>query len=138
MTRKQYLKKKKRRAPHPRRWLIPLIIILAVLLCAGISFFVWWMLSRRPVPEDTVKEYFSLLNDGKYDEMYGLLSDSSQDSISEEDFTARNQNIYEGIEASDIKVTPKTRIPPPPKRQRPSLTALPWIHRRAPSLLTTR
>ena len=72
------------------------------------------MLSRRPVPEDTVKEYFSLLNDGKYDEMYGLLSDSSQDSISEEDFTARNQNIYEG------------------------LTALPWIHRRAPSLLTTR
>ena len=104
MTRKQYLKKKKKRAPHPRRWLIPLIIILAVLLCAGISFFVWWMLSRRPVPEDTVKEYFSLLNDGKYDEMYGLLSDSSQDSISEEDFTARNQNIYEGIEASDIKI----------------------------------
>lgn len=62
------------------------------------------MLSRRPVPEDTVKEYFSLLNDGKYDEMYGLLSASSQDSISEEDFTARNQNIYEGIEASDIKI----------------------------------
>ncbi len=105
-TRKQYLKnKKKRRPPRRRRWLIPLIILLVLILCSGIGFLVWHYLRNRPVPEDTVRNYFSLLNSGDYEGMYTLLSDSSKDSISEEDFISRNQNIYEGIEASNIEVT---------------------------------
>ena len=105
MTRKQYLKKKRKSTPRRRGWLIPVIIVLAVLLCTGIGLFAWWMLRNRPAPEDTVRNYFSLLSEKKYDEMYALLSESSKDSISEEDFISRNQNIYEGIEASDIQIT---------------------------------
>ena len=105
MTRKQYLKKKRKSTSRRRGWLVPLIIVLVVLLCAGIGVFAWWILRNRPAPEDTVRNYFSLLSEKKYDEMYALLSDSSKDSISEEDFISRNQNIYEGIEASDIQIT---------------------------------
>ena len=105
-TRKQYLKNKKKRRPsRRRRWLIPLIILLVLLLCSGIGFFLWHYLRSRPTPEDTLRSYFSLLNSGDYEKMYALLSDSSKDSISEEDFISRNQNIYEGIEASNIEVT---------------------------------
>lgn len=105
-TRKQYLKnKKKRRPPKRRRWLIPLIIFLVLILCSGIGFLVWHYLRSRPIPEDTVRNYFSLLNDGDYEGMYALLTESSKDSVSEEDFISRNQNIYEGIEASNIKVS---------------------------------
>ena len=105
-TRKQYLKnKKKRRPPKRRRWLIPLIVFLVLILCSGIGFLVWHYLRSRPIPEDTVRNYFSLLNDGDYEGMYSLLTESSKDSVSEEDFISRNQNIYEGIEASNIKVS---------------------------------
>lgn len=105
-TRKQYLKnKKKRRPPKRRRWLIPLIIFLVLILCSGIGFLVWHYLHSRPIPEDTVRNYFSLLNDGDYEGMYALLTESSKDSVSEKDFISRNQNIYEGIEASNIKVS---------------------------------
>ena len=105
-TRKQYLKnKKKRRPPKRRRCLIPLIVFLVLILCSGIGFLVWHYLRSRPIPEDTVRNYFSLLNDGDYEGMYALLTESSKDSVSEEDFISRNQNIYEGIEASNIKVS---------------------------------
>ena len=105
-TRKQYLKnKKKRRPPKRRRCLIPLIVFLVLILCSGIGFLVWHYLRSRPIPEDTVRNYFSLLNDGDYEGMYSLLTESSKDSVSEEDFISRNQNIYEGIEASNIKVS---------------------------------
>ena len=64
-TRKQYLKnKKKRRPPKRRRCLIPLIVFLVLILCSGIGFLVWHYLRSRPIPEDTVRNYFSLLNDG--------------------------------------------------------------------------
>lgn len=105
-TRKQYLKnKKKKRPPRRRKWLIPLITFLVLILSSGIGFLVWRYLLNRPVPEDTVRNYFSLLNNGDYEGMYALLNDSSKDTISEEDFISRNQNIYEGIEASNIEVT---------------------------------
>ena len=106
MTRKQYLKKKKRRRPSRRRkWLIPVSIILILALCAGIGFLLWYLISGRPVPEDTIRRYFSLLNDKDYEGMYSLLSSSSKESITQEDFVSRNQNIYEGIDASDIRIT---------------------------------
>lgn len=106
MTRKQYLKKKKRRRPsRRRRWLIPVSIILILALCAGIGFLLWYLISERPVPEDTIRRYFSLLNDKDYEGMYSLLSSSSKESITQEDFVSRNQNIYEGIDASDIRIT---------------------------------
>lgn len=104
-TGKQHLKRRKRRRTRGKKWLLPLIITLVILLGAGIVFVIWHVMSNRARPEDTVTRYFSLLNEGKYEEMYSLLSDSSQKDVSKEDFISRNQNIYEGIGAADIKIT---------------------------------
>ena len=104
-TRKQHLKRRKRRRTRGKKWLLPLIITLVILLGAGIVFVIWHVMSNRVRQEDTVTRYFSLLNEGKYEEMYSLLSDSSQKDVSKEDFISRNQNIYEGIGAADIKIT---------------------------------
>lgn len=110
-TRKEYLKQKHKyrsvakRKHGQKKWLIPVIILLVLLLIAGAAFFIWKGLQKRPSPEDTAKKYVSLLKKQKYEDMYRLLDSSSRKSISEKDFISRNQNIYEGIEANDILVT---------------------------------
>ncbi|NBK96687.1 MAG: penicillin-binding transpeptidase domain-containing protein [Erysipelotrichia bacterium] len=53
---------------------------------------------------DMIKEYTQLLADEKYEDMYQLLSKETKENISKKAFVSRNQNIYEGIEASDIKI----------------------------------
>ena len=42
----------------------------------------------------------------KYEEMYNMISEYSKSQISQDDFVKRNKNIYEGIDAYDIKITP--------------------------------
>ncbi|HIV52324.1 MAG TPA: hypothetical protein H9748_02395, partial [Candidatus Mediterraneibacter norwichensis] len=80
-------------------------VIAAVAACAAGGVIIWNVLGSRPVAEDTVREYFDCLNQGDYAGMYALLSDDSKKQYTEEAFVERNQNIYEGIEASDIKIT---------------------------------
>ena len=52
-----------------------------------------------------MKNYFALVEKKQYDKMYDMLSESSKEKISKKKFTERNQNIYEGIEAKDIKIS---------------------------------
>jgi len=67
------------------------ILFLAFLSgCKGIS------------PEEIGNQYLTLWKDGKYQEAYALLSQESKQSISEEEFIKRHQNIYQGIELSSI------------------------------------
>lgn len=80
-------------------------VIAAVAACAAGGVIIWNVLGSRPVAEDTVREYFDRLNQGDYAGMYALLSDDSKKQYTEEAFVERNQNIYEGIEASDLKIT---------------------------------
>lgn len=104
-TRKEHLRKRKgRRRGNHRVALIIGVSAGVVFLCAAAGILVWNIFLNRPAAEDTVREYFELLNVGEYGQMYGFLSSDSQNEISEEDFVSRNQNIYEGIGASDIKV----------------------------------
>lgn len=55
-------------------------------------------------PDVLLDTYVSCLEKADYEAMYGMLDDQSHLNISQEDFTARNKNIYEGIEAENIKV----------------------------------
>lgn len=104
-TRKEHLRKRKgRRRGNRRVTLVICVSVGAVFLCAAAGFLVWNIFLNRPAAEDTVREYFDLLNAGEYGKMYGFLSSDSQNEISEKEFVSRNQNIYEGIGASDIKV----------------------------------
>lgn len=56
-------------------------------------------------PDKILEQYMAFLSADDYASMYGLLSTKSQAAISREDFIARNQNIYEGIEAANLSVT---------------------------------
>lgn len=45
------------------------------------------------------------ISEGDYQGMYGLLDEESHSQWSLEEFTERNQNIYEGIGLSSLEIT---------------------------------
>ena len=82
-------------------------IIIAVIGIVAIIVGIIIMNMPKEKPEEVLNSYFSAINDKKYEEMYTYLSSSSKESISQEDFVTRNENIYEGIDSSNIKITVK-------------------------------
>ena len=103
-TRREYLNKKRRRRSDRKTWIIPAVSAAVIVILCVTGFVIWKNLKNRAAPEDTVKEYFLKLNEKKYEDMYGFLSDASKKTVSKDAFIERNQNIYEGIGAADIKV----------------------------------
>lgn len=83
--------------------IIAIVIILAIAVIVGAIFIIN---KKAPKPEEALSTYISLLNEQKYEEMYSMISEYSKSQISQEDFIKRNKNIYEGIDAYDIKITP--------------------------------
>lgn len=79
-------------------------IIMAVLVIVAIIIGIVMMNMPKEKPEEVLNAYFSAINDKKYEDMYQYLSNSSKESISQEDFITRNENIYEGIDSSNIKI----------------------------------
>lgn len=81
--------------------LIAIVVIVAVVL--------FFLLSGNN-NESTLKNFYAQISEKKYEDMYNSLSSESQKSYDQQTFVERNQNIYEGIEASDfqIEVTDET------------------------------
>lgn len=87
-------------------------VIPAVLLVVGLAVAagVYWMVSHQTVevekkkPDELLMEYMQYISDGNYEAMYGMLDGQSHLNISMEDFVDRNRKIYEGIEASNIRI----------------------------------
>ena len=84
---------------------IIIIALVAVIVICAIIGIVVYINSTKEKPEDVLSTYISLINEQKYEEMYNMISNESKEQISQEDFIKRNKNIYEGIDAFDIKVT---------------------------------
>ena len=85
-----------------KKVLISILVILVIAIIVAVAVFV---VNRNKVkPEDTLYTYISLINEQKYDEMYQMLSSDSKSEISQEDFVTRNKNIYNGIDAVNVKV----------------------------------
>ena len=82
-------------------------IIIAVILIVAIVIGIVVMNMPKEKPEEVLNAYFSSINDKKYEEMYNYLSSSSKESINQENFVTRNENIYEGIDSSNIKINVK-------------------------------
>ena len=80
--------------------IVIIVVIIAILLTA-----IFIKNRDTEKPEDILSAYVSLINEQKYDEMYSQISEESKSEISQEDFIKRNKNIYEGIDAYDIKIT---------------------------------
>ena len=77
-----------------------IIIILVIAIVGGVIY----LNQPKETAEQVFTNYISLLNDKKYDELYSYISEDSKLKISQEDFVARNKNIYEGIDAVNIEV----------------------------------
>ena len=75
-----------------------------VLAAAGAAGFLLYQNVFSGSREDVLEEYMACIEAGEYEKMYDFLDSSSQETVSQEDFVTRNQNIYEGIEASDIQL----------------------------------
>lgn len=90
--------------------LVVILIVLCVTLLAKNekivlpSFWKSEKSTRIITPEETLKTYFSYIETKEYDKMYQFIDEESKQSVTSEDFIARNQNIYEGIEASNIQI----------------------------------
>ena len=80
---------KQRRIP-----IIPLLILIGGLLIGGYFY------SNQTKQATTLKKYFSLINDKKYNELYDLV----ETEISKEEFEDKIRNIYDGIEANNISI----------------------------------
>lgn len=86
---------------NKKKIIIGIILILVIIVAITITVFA---LSGKEKPEDTVRNYFSKLNNKEYEAMYEMISKNSRESITKEDFITRNKNIYEGIEAQNIEI----------------------------------
>ena len=85
-----------------KKVIIGIVIAVIVAIVGGVVAF--FVLSQPKInPEDIWHNYISLINEQKYEEMYAMLTEESKTQISQEDFIKRNQNIYEGIEMTDMK-----------------------------------
>ena len=87
-----------------KKFAILISIIVIILLIVGVS--AWYVISNmdQNKPEEVLNQYISYLANKDYESMYTLLSDSTKARIDKETYLARNKNIYEGIEATNIVI----------------------------------
>ncbi|HIT88834.1 MAG TPA: hypothetical protein IAC41_00220, partial [Candidatus Merdenecus merdavium] len=77
-------------------------IIIAIATAITVLYYLYTSYEKGPTPDQLVKEYFTLLSEGKYDQMYDYLSDESMSNISRQDYVTRHKNIYTGIKAENL------------------------------------
>lgn len=80
------------------------IIVLLLLIAAGVTWYIIANMDKNK-PDEVLTQYFSYLSNKDYEGMYSLLSESTKSRVDKETYLARNQNIYEGIEATNIAVS---------------------------------
>ena len=92
-------------------------VIIIILLIAGI--IAWYTISNmdKNKPDEVLYAYIDCLKNQDYEGMYSLISDSTKQSIDKDTYLARNKNIYEGIEATNIEISDvETTINKKPKK----------------------
>ncbi|GIO28656.1 penicillin-binding transpeptidase domain-containing protein [Ornithinibacillus bavariensis] len=63
--------------------------------------------SKEKLPEDTFTSYLSAWEELDFAAMYGYLSQESKEEIDKQDFIERYENIYSGINVSNLKIDSK-------------------------------
>ena len=81
------------------------VIVLVIIVVAIILGVVIIQNNEKDKVKDLVTEYFSLVNDKNYDELYSKVASMN---TSKDDFVTRNKNIYEGIDCTNIEINIKT------------------------------
>ena len=99
--------KRKRRGNKKRGKIILIVGMVFLIAVLGTALFLTLQKNKKVAPEQLLADYTEKIIQGDYDGMYDMISLESQERISREDFVERNQKIYEGIEASDIRLEQK-------------------------------
>ena len=82
--------------------LIKLILIIAIIV--GIVYVVKIGKEPKANPEDALKTYMSYIISKDYEKMYEMLSTETKQKVEKDTYLARNKNIYEGIEISELNL----------------------------------
>lgn len=83
-----------------------IIGIVCLIVTIGIGFMIWTMQKQKESnPEEVLKTYMACILQKDYEQMYDLLTKSSQEQTSKEAFITKNKNIYEGIEISKLEIS---------------------------------
>ena len=92
--------------PKKSKKVLIIVIILLVLLIAG-GITAWYIISNldQNSPDEVLNQYMSCLKNSDYEGMYALLSESTKSRVDHDTYIARNKNIYEGIEATNIEIS---------------------------------
>ena len=90
---------------HKKVGIIIAIIVLLILAIAG--GIAWYIISNmdQNTPDEVLSQYISCLSNKDYEGMYSLLSESTKARVDKDTYIARNKNIYEGIEATNISIS---------------------------------
>lgn len=85
---------------------IIIAVILIILLLIG-GVIAWYIVKNmdKNKPEEVLNQYIDYLSNKDYEGMYTLLSDSTKSRVDKETYIARNKNIYEGIECTNINIS---------------------------------
>ena len=85
-----------------------LIIIPTIIVLIGIAviLFLYFRNSKVQKPEEVLEQYFSYIGQENYEELYNMVK--LPKDYSKEDFLARNKNIYQGIDATNIQIEIKS------------------------------
>ena len=57
----------------------------AVVILAGGGILAWKLLINTATPQETVKNYFALVEKGQYNKMYAMLSERTRETVSEKE-----------------------------------------------------
>lgn len=98
--------KRRRSSSRKKSMVLPVILIVAAIIIITAGIFLFFRLrGTGEKPSDILKNYFSYITSQDYEKMYNLVDAGD---VSKDDFISRNQNIYEGIGCSDVKVKIKS------------------------------
>lgn len=81
-----------------KKKILIVLTIFVIIAIIGVCAFVM----NYKKPENVLTRYFSLISEGRYDELSEFVN--LPENYSQEDFLKRNSNIYTGIDASDITI----------------------------------
>ena len=95
-----FIEKEKEEKMKGKKYFIAIGIMVLLFLLVGVGI-VWSNHKNEEKAKQVLFEFVSKINERKYEEMYQMVATMNR---SQEDFVKRNQNIYEGIGSSNIKV----------------------------------
>lgn len=81
---------------------IMIISIIAIILIIVTALIIILLNQDSKKSQEVLKQYFALIEQKNYEEMYNLVE--LPEGYSKDEFLARNKNIYEGIDTNSINI----------------------------------